>query len=63
MSLLTTPIVKNSHILSGISFIFLKKILRPNLKGFKSSESSYQVSTIFSAFLKSSCSNVRLEPP
>ena len=32
MSLLTDLIVKNSHILAGIYFVFLKKLLRPNLK-------------------------------
>ena len=32
MSLLTVPIVKNSHILARIYFIFLKEHLRPNLK-------------------------------
>ena len=33
MSLLTALIVKNSHILARIYFIFLKKRPRPNLKG------------------------------
>ena len=33
MSLLTALIVKNSHILAGIYFLFLKKRPRPNLKG------------------------------
>ena len=28
MSLLTAPVVKNSHILAGISFIFLKIVLK-----------------------------------
>ena len=32
MSLLTIPIVKNSHILAGIYFIFLRKRPRPNTK-------------------------------
>ena len=32
MSLLTAPIVKNSHILAGIYFIFPKKCPRRNLK-------------------------------
>ena len=41
MSLLTAFIVKNSHILSGIDFIFLKKSPRPNLKGFQ-----YQIWTL-----------------
>ena len=35
MSLLRALIVKNSHILAGIYFIFLKKRSRPNLKGFQ----------------------------
>ena len=41
MSLLTALIVKNSHILTGIYFIFLKKLRRPNLKGFE-----YQIWTL-----------------
>ena len=53
MSLLTALIVKNSHILAGIYFIFLN-VLRPNLKGFqcqiwtsmKDRESNYQVREI-----------------
>ena len=35
MSLLTTVIVKNNHILTGIYLIFLKNRPRPNLKGFQ----------------------------
>ena len=35
LSLLTARIVKNSHILTGIYFIFLKKHSRLNLKGFQ----------------------------
>ena len=35
MSLLTALIVKNSHILAGIYFAFLKKRPRLNLKGFQ----------------------------
>ena len=35
LSLLTALIVKNSHILAGIYFIFLKKRRRPNLKCFQ----------------------------
>ena len=35
MSLLTAPIVKNSHILTAIYFIFLKKRPRPKLKDFQ----------------------------
>ena len=34
MSLLTTPFVKNSHVLAGIYFIFLKKHHGRNLKSF-----------------------------
>ena len=34
MSLLTTPIVKNSHILAGVYFIFLKNILDQSSKSF-----------------------------
>ena len=32
MSWLTVPVVKNSHILAGIYFIFLKERPRPNSK-------------------------------
>ena len=35
MSLITALIVKNSHILAGIYFIFAKNCPRPNLKGFQ----------------------------
>ena len=35
MPLLTAFIVKNSHVLAGIYFIFLKKGPRPNMKGFQ----------------------------
>ena len=35
MSLLTSLIVKNSHILAGIYFIFLKKGPKSNLKDFQ----------------------------
>ena len=41
MSLLTAFIVKNSHILTGIYAIFLKKGPRPNLRGFQ-----YQIWTL-----------------
>ena len=34
MSLLTAPIVKNSHILAGVYFIFLKNILDQSSKSF-----------------------------
>ena len=40
MFLLTAPIVRNSHILAGIYFIFLKKRPGPNLKVFR-----YQIQT------------------
>ena len=40
MSISTALVVKNSHILAGIYFIFLKRHARPNLKGFQ-----YQIST------------------
>ena len=58
MFLLTTPIVKNSNILTGIYFIFLKNRPRPNLKIFryriwisvKRSESSYQVRQTLALF-------------
>ena len=59
MSLLTTLIIRNSHNLAGMYFIFLKKRLRPNLNVFnakfgselKYRESSYQLGQVFSAFL------------
>ena len=35
MSLLTALIVKNSHALAGIYFIFPERCPRPNLKGFQ----------------------------
>ena len=35
MSLLVTLFVENSNIFAGIYFIFLKKLPRPNLKGFQ----------------------------
>ena len=61
MSLLTALIVKNSHILAGIYFIFLKKRPRPNLKGFQyqtwTSKLVLSNKTSFSAFLQISCSN------
>ena len=50
VSLLTAPIAKNIHILTGIYFIFLKKRPRPSLKVFQYQiwtsvrKSSYQVS-------------------
>ena len=38
MSLLTDVIVRNSHILAWVYFIFLKKGPRPNMKGLEISE-------------------------
>ena len=35
LSLLTAPIVKNSYILDGIYFVFLKRRPSPNLKVFQ----------------------------
>ena len=35
MTLLTASIVKNSDVLAGIYFIFLKRRLEPNLKAFR----------------------------
>ena len=60
MSLLTALIVKNGHILAGISFIFLKKRPTPNLKSFytksgpqwKDQERSYRVKRILANFCK-----------
>ena len=54
MSLLTAPILKNSHILAGIYFIFLKNFLKQTWKSFntkfrpqcKDQKSSYQVKQI-----------------
>ena len=51
MSLLTTPIFKNSRILAGVYFIFLKSVLEQTWKSFdtefgpqwKDQEKSYQV--------------------
>ena len=69
MSLLTVLIVKNSHILAGTYFIFLKKHRVLNLKGFQ-----YQIWTSlkrsgkflsseanFNIFSHVSCSNFRLK--
>ena len=47
MSLLTAFIIKNSHILAEILFIFLKKGPRPNLKDFQ-----YQIWTLVKRFEK-----------
>ena len=57
MSLLTTLIVKNSHILARTYYIFLGKRPIQNLKGFHyeiwtTVESSYQVRQILAPFCK-----------
>ena len=69
MPLLTDFMVKNSHILARICFIFLTKRPKPNSKGFQ-----YQIwtsvkrlgkqlsrKTNFSPFLQISCSNFKLK--
>ena len=69
MSLLTVPIVKNSDILAGIYFKFLKEHPRPNLKvlqyqistSVKRSEKQLPSKANFSTFLPFSCSNFRLK--
>ena len=61
MSFLTTPFVKNGHILAGIYFIFLKKHHGPNLKSFdakfgqqwKDWRNGYQVRHHLALFCKS----------
>ena len=67
---LSTPlIVKNSRILAGIYFIFLKKRPRQNLKDFqyqvwtsvKISGKQLPSKTNFTAFSQISCSNFRLK--
>ena len=60
MSLLTALIVKNSHILGRIYFIFLKNILNQTWKAFntkfgpqwKDRKSSYQVRQVLAVFCK-----------
>ena len=60
MSLFIAPIVKNSHILSGIYFIFLKNVLHQAWKIFntkfepqwKDRKSSYQVRQMLALFCK-----------
>ena len=60
LSLLRAPIVKNSHILARISFVFLKSILDKIWKAFnnkfglqwKDRKSNYQVREILSIFCK-----------
>ena len=69
MSLVTVLIVKNSHILAGIYFIFLKNVHDQTWKSFntkfrpqwKDRKSSYQSKTDFSIFLQISCCNFRLK--
>ena len=69
MSLLTVPIVKNSHILSGIYLIFFKKRSRPDFKVFrwristsvKRSEKKLKSKTEFSTSLQPSCFNFSLK--
>ena len=69
ISLSIALILKNSHILAGIHFIYLKKFPRPNLKGVQ-----YQIwmsvkglgkqlssKTNFNSFLQISCSNFKLK--
>ena len=51
INLLTVPLVKNSYILAGIYFIFLKQRLRPNLKVLQY-QTSYHVSQILTLFGK-----------
>ena len=68
MSLLTPQIVKNTHILTGNYFIFLKKRPGPNLKVFlnqiwksvKRLEKSYQYEKIYH-FLTTRCSTFMLK--
>ena len=60
MCLLTVPIVRNSHILAGIYFIFLSNVLDQTWKAFntkfgpqwKGRESSYQVRQSLAFFWK-----------
>ena len=60
MSLSAALIVKSSHILAGIYFIFLKKVLDQTWKAFntnfgrqgKDQDSSYQVRQILALFCK-----------
>ena len=61
MSLLTALIVKNSYILAGIYYVFLKNVLYQTWKAFhtkfgpqcKDRESSYQVRGTLALFCKS----------
>ena len=60
MLLLTVRIVKNSHILAGIYFLFLKERLRPNSKvlqyqiwpQWKDRKNNYHIQQILTVFLK-----------
>ena len=54
MSLLTALIVKNSHILAGIYFIFLKKRPKPNFFNTKLGPQnlSYQIRQVLVLFCK-----------
>ena len=69
MSLLTVPVAKNSHILAGIYFIFVKERPRPNWKvlqyqiwtSVKRSKKKLSSKTNFSTFLQLSRSNFRLK--
>ena len=69
MPLLTAPIVKNSHILTEVYFIFLKKRPGANLKAFsyriwtsvKRSEKELSSKTKFGTFWQISCPNFRLK--
>ena len=69
MSLLTVPVVKNSHILVGIYFIFVKERPRLNWKvlqyqiwtSLKRSKKNLSINTSFCTFLQLSRSNFRLK--
>ena len=69
MSFLTVAVVKNSHILPGIYFIFVKEHPRPNWKvlqcqiwtSVKRSKKKLSSNTNFSTFLQLCGSNFRLQ--
>ena len=69
MSLLTAPIVKNSHIYAEIYFIFLKKGPKTNLQVFQyeiltsveRSEKQLGSKATFSTFLQLGCLNFKLK--
>ena len=69
MRLLTAVFVEKCHILAGIYFIFLKKRLEPNVKGFPNLEPVIKLGKLltsklnFNAILQNSCSNFRLKLP